>query len=63
MKKLKLRKWVKYLILAILNSIVIINLPSILRTTDTVNNYRFNILVIATIIFINSIYIYKIEVK
>lgn len=63
MKKLKLRKWVKYSILAILNLIVIINLPSIIRTADTVNNYRFNILVIATIIFINSLYIYKIEVK
>ena len=61
MKKLRLRKWVKYLLLGIANTLLLINLPMIIRQVNTINDYRYNILAIATIIIINSVAILKIE--
>ena len=61
MKKLRLKKWVKYLILTIFDTIVILNLPSILKDPNILNNYRFNILIIGTFLLINLIGILKIE--
>lgn len=61
MKKLKLKKWVKYTILAIVDLIIILNLPSLIKEPATVNQYRLNIIIVACIIFFNTISISKIE--
>lgn len=61
MKKLKLRKWVKYTILAIIDFIIILNLPNLIKEPATVNQYRLNIIIVACIIFFNTISISKIE--
>ena len=61
MKKLKLKKWVKYVILFILDLIIILNLPILIKIPTTVNDYRFNILILFFIIMINLLSIYKIE--
>lgn len=58
----RLRKWVKYLILGVINGIVLINLPLILKdANESINDFRYNWLVIFTIIIINAIAIAKIE--
>lgn len=61
MKKLKLKKWVKYVILSILDLIIILNLPNLMVDSTTINDYRFNILILFLIIMINVLSIYKIE--
>lgn len=62
-KKLRLKNWVKYLILGIIDLIFIINLPNILKDTESINNYRFNILIIMIFLIINIIFIGIIENK
>ena len=61
MKKLKLKKWVKYVILFILDLIMILNLPNLIKEPATINDYRLNILILFFIIMINILSIYKIE--
>ena len=61
MKKLKLKKWVKYVILFILDLIIILNLPNLMVEPTTINDYRFNILILLFVIMINILSIYKIE--
>lgn len=62
MKKYKLRKWVKYTMLGIINFIIIINLPNILiEINNNANNFRYNILVITVIIVGNILSIKYIE--
>lgn len=62
MKKLRLRKWVKYTMLFAINFIVIINLPNILiEINNNANNFRYNILVITVIIVGNILSIKYIE--
>ena len=61
MKKLKLKKWVKYVILSILDLIMILNLPNLMVEPTTINDYRLNILILFFIIMINILSIYKIE--
>ena len=63
MKKLRLKKWVKYLLLTILDLIFILNLPVILKDTGNLNNYRFNIIVLFTFFIINGIAVAIIERK
>lgn len=61
MKKLKLKKWVKYVILFILDLIIILNLPNLMVEPTTINDYRFNIIILFIILMINLLSIYKIE--
>lgn len=62
MKKYKLRKWVKYTMLGIINFIIIINLPNILiEINNNANNFRYNILVITVIIVGNILSVKYIE--
>lgn len=61
MKKLKLKKWVKYVILSILDLIMILNLPNFMVEPTTINDYRFNIIILFIILMINLLSIYKIE--
>lgn len=61
MKKLKLKKWVKYVILSILDLIIILNLPNLMVEPTTINDYRFNIIILFIILMINLLSIYKIE--
>lgn len=61
MKKLKLKKWVKYVILSILDLIMILNLPNLMVEPTTINDYRFNIIILFIILMINLLSIYKIE--
>lgn len=61
MKKLKLKKWVKYVILSILDLIIILNLPNFMVEPTTINDYRFNIIILFIILMINLLSIYKIE--
>lgn len=61
MKKLKLKTWVKYTILAIVNLVIILNLPLIIRQGNTLNDYRFNILAITVFIIMNAIAVLQIE--
>ena len=61
MKKLKLKKWVKYVILSILDLIIIFNLPNLIKEPATINQYRLNIIIVFCIIFINMFSISKIE--
>lgn len=63
MKKLKLRKWVKYLLLIILDLIVIFNIPAILRDVKTLNEYRFNMILLFIFFMINLITMIIIERK
>ena len=61
MKKLKLKKWVKYVILFILDLTIILNLPNLMVEPTTINDYRFNIIILFIILMINLLSIYKIE--
>ena len=61
MKKLKLKKWVKYVILSILDLIIILNLPNLMVEPTTINDYKFNMLILFIILMINLLSIYKIE--
>ena len=61
MKKLKLKKWVRYTLLFTLDMVIIFNLPILIKEPDTINDYRFNILILFFIIIINILSIYKIE--
>lgn len=61
MKKLKLKKWVKYVILSILDLIMILNLPNFMVEPTTINDYRFNIIILFIILMINLLSICKIE--
>jgi len=63
MKKMKLRKWVKYLILILLNIMMLIIIANLLRNVKTVNDYRFNSLIIIIYMMIDTLLIYKIERK
>ena len=55
MKRLRLRKWVKYSILSIFDLIFILNLPVILKDTGNINDYRFNILILFLFSVINTV--------
>ena len=61
MKKLRLKKWVKYLLLGIINLIIILNINVLIKEPITINQYRINILILAAILLSNGIAIYKIE--
>lgn len=63
MKKMKLRKWVKYLILILLNIMMLIIIANLLRNVKTVNDYRFNSLIIIIYMMVDTLLIYKIERK
>lgn len=58
MKKLKLRKWVKYLLLFIITFII---LKLFIRDADTYKNYCINFITIFYVIVIDFVLIIKIE--
>ena len=60
-KKLKMKKSTKYLVLVIIDLIVIFNLPLILRDVETINDYRYNILILVIFFIVNTIADIKIE--
>jgi hypothetical protein len=61
MKKIRLKKWVRYLMLSIIDLIVILNLPNLMKEIVTINDYRQNILILFIILFSNILLICKIE--
>ena len=61
MKKLRLRKWCKYTLLAIVNLVIILNLPLIIKNATTLNDYRHNIIALGMIIIFNTLAVCKIE--
>lgn len=61
MKKIRLKKWVRYLILSVIDLIVILNLPNLMKEIVTINDYRQNILILFIILFSNILLICKIE--
>lgn len=61
MKKIRLKKWVRYLILSIIDLIIILNLPNLMKEIVTINDYRQNILILFIILFSNILLICKIE--
>ena len=61
MKKLRLRKWCKYTLVGIANAIVLLNLPLIFKEAITLNDYRYNILVLGAIILSNMFAVMMIE--
>lgn len=62
MKKIRLRKWVKYVILFAINFIVIMNLPNILKEVENnINNFRYDAFIIFLVFIFNLISISFIE--
>ena len=61
MKKIRLKKWVRYLMLSIIDLIIILNLPNLMKEIVTINDYRHNILILFIILFSNILLICKIE--
>lgn len=61
MKKIRLKKWVRYLMLSIIDLIVVLNLPNLMKEIVTINDYRQNILILFIILFSNILLICKIE--
>lgn len=61
MKKIRLKKWVRYLMLSIIDLIIILNLPNLMKKIVTINDYRQNILILFIILFSNILLICKIE--
>jgi hypothetical protein len=61
MKKIRLKKWVRYLMLSIIDLIIILNLPNLMKEIVTINDYRQNILILFIILFSNILLICKIE--
>lgn len=62
-RKLKMKKNLKYIILGVLDSIFIINLPSILINATTLNQYRYNWIMLGIFLIANFITITFIENK
>ena len=60
-KKLKMKPAVKYTILFIIDLIFVLNLPLILKDVETINDYRFNILILGIFFIANAIASIKIE--
>lgn len=63
MKKLKLRKWVKYTALGMVDLGFILNIPNIIKNTETLSGYRYNIIVLGIFFLINILVISLIEDK
>lgn len=60
-KKLKMKPIGKYTILFIIDLIFVFNLPLLLKDVETINDYRFNILVLGAFLTANVIALIKIE--
>lgn len=63
MKKLRLRKGVKYVLFGIFNIIVFMVLPNILKTPNDINTYRANIGILTILLAIDFISLINIESK
>lgn len=63
MKKLKMKASLKYLILAVIDLVVLLNLPLILKDANTINAYRYDWCIIFIFVIINVISILKISEK
>lgn len=61
MKKYHLKKWVKYLLLFMIDGIFCWNAPHLIRNANTINDFRHNVIVVFILIMINTLAIIKIE--
>lgn len=60
-KKLKMKSNLKYLILFTIDLILILNLPMVLKDPVTLNNYRFNMIILGLMLITNGIAVMQIE--
>ena len=58
---LKMKSNLKYTILFLIDLVVILNLPLILKNQNSINDYRYNMLVLFALFISNAIAVYKIE--
>lgn len=58
---LKLRKSVKYTILFLIDLIFVFNLPLILKNSESLNDYRYNMMILFALFISNAIALTKIE--
>lgn len=59
--KLKMKNNLKYLILGVVDLITLLNLPLFMKEVNTINDYRFNMILLFTIFILNAIAIHSIE--
>lgn len=59
--KLKMKNNLKYLILGVVDLIALLNLPLFMKEVNTINDYRFNMILLFTIFILNAIAIHNIE--
>ena len=57
---LKMKSNLKYIILVLIDLAIIFNLPLILKNSESLNAYRYNIIILFIFILSNAIAIYKI---
>lgn len=58
---LRMKPITKYTILFILDLIYVFNLPLLMRDVNTINDYRFNMLLLFALFFVNAIASIQIE--
>lgn len=63
MKKLKMKSNLKYTILFIIDLIIVLNISLILKDVKTINDYRYNMIILFVWFFINGLAVVKIEKK
>ena len=61
MKKLKLKKSVKYAIFGITNLIILLNIPFLVRNVNNYSDYVIDMIGIILFILIDTIVLYRIE--
>lgn len=59
--KLKMKNNLKYLILGVVDLIALLNLPLFMKEVNSINDYRFNMIILFTIFILNAIAIHNIE--
>lgn len=60
-KKLRLKKKVKYAIFGIINFIILLNIPFLVRNVNTYEDYIIDMIGIILFILIDTIVLYRIE--
>lgn len=59
--KLKMKNNLKYLILGVIDLIALLNLPLFMKEVNSINDYRFNMIILFTIFILNAVAIHSIE--
>ncbi len=59
--KLKMKSNLKYLILGVVDLIALLNLPLFMKEVNSMNDYRFNMIILFTIFILNAVAIHNIE--